>query len=103
MSFVLVDILPLKEGRTIEEAVAYFDELKPVFEKNGIKRLDAPLKVAKAMRGEVPAQLINLFEVENPEISMKGMSQDPAYQAKIPERDALFDLERANILLTGRG
>ena len=102
MSFLIIDILPFKPGRTIEEAVAYFDELKPVFEKHGFKRRDEPLAVAKLLRGETPADMVNLFETEDPEASLKGISGDPAYQAQISKRDQIFDLERASILLTKR-
>ena len=102
MSFLLIDILPLKKQVTLEEAVEYFDNLKPVFERHGLKRRDNPLEVVKLIRGELPAQLVNFFETRNPETSLKGMSEDPDYQANISRRDALFDLERATILLTAR-
>ncbi|CUH81679.1 hypothetical protein TRM7557_03548 [Tritonibacter multivorans] len=102
MSFVLVDILPLKPGATLEEAVAYFDGLKPVFERHGLQRLDQPLRAEKALRGAVPANLVNLFQTADPESSLKGMSEDPEYQSQMARRDQLFDLEQATILLTAR-
>ena len=102
MSIIIVDMLPLQPGRSVEEAIAYFEELKPIFEKHGLKRLDAPLKVMQIMRGESPAQLINLFETDDPQVSMKGLSEDPAYQAKIPTRDEIFDLSKATIAATTR-
>lgn len=102
MSFILVDILPIKSGATVNEAVEYFDGLKPVFQRHGLTRIDAPLKAVKAMRGDVPADLVNLFETENPEASLMGMRDDPDYQAQATERDRIFDLERASILLTKR-
>lgn len=102
MSFVLVDILPLKPGATVEEAVAYFDGLKPVFERHGLTRLDQPLRAEKALRGSVPANLVNLFQTANPEASLKGMSEDPEYQTQMARRDQLFDLEQATILLTSQ-
>lgn len=102
MSFVLIDILPLKDGATYDEAVAYFTDLKPVFDRHGLKRVDQPLNAVKALRGDVPANLVNLFETDNPEASMMGMRDDPEYQAQIEKRDRIFDLERASILLTKR-
>ncbi len=64
MAFLLVDILPLKPGRTVEEAIAYFESLKPAFERHGLTRHDAPLKIQKVMRGTVAADMVNLFETE---------------------------------------
>lgn len=102
MSFLLIDVLPLKPGATLDEAIDYFDGLKPVFDKHGLKRVDRPLEAKKALRGEVPADLVNFFETENPEASMTGMRDDPAYQSKTSDRDRIFDLDRASILLTQR-
>ena len=102
MSFLIVDILKLQPGRTIEEAIAYFEELKPVLESHGIRRFDRPLGVQKFLRGDASADLVNLLETDNPEQSLKGMASDPAYQQKVPERDKLFDLENSMIALTLR-
>lgn len=102
MSFILVDILPIKSGASLDEAVAYFNGLVPVFDRHGLKRVDAPLQAVKAMRGTVPADLVNLFETENPEASLTGMRDDPDYQAQVAERDRIFDLEQASIILTKR-
>ncbi len=102
MSFILVDILPLKPGHDLESAVAYFDDLKPVFERHGLRRLDRPLKASKILRGDVAADMVNLFETDDPEASLTGMREDPDYQAKTSLRDAIFDLERASIILTAR-
>ncbi len=33
---------------------------------------------------------------------MKGLSNDPDYQAKTALRDAIFDLENASIIMTSR-
>ena len=102
MAFLLVDILPLKPGRTFEEAVAYFDGLQTVFKRHGMRRLDRPLKAMKTLRGSVTGDMVNLFEIDNPETSLAGMRDDPDYQAKVTQRDAIFDLEQASIVLTQR-
>ncbi|MFS2317688.1 hypothetical protein RMQ97_07090 [Maricaulis sp. D1M11] len=102
MSFVLIDILPLKDGASFEQAVGYFETLKPVFERHGLRRVDQPLQPVKVLRGEVQADLVNLFETENPEVSLAGMRDDPDYQAQIELRDTVFDLDRASIVLTRR-
>ena len=102
MSHVLIDILKLKNGRTVDEAIEYFEGLKPVFEKHGLTRLDRPLRVGNIMRGDLSAELINLFVTHDPQTSLKGMSSDPAYQAMIPRRDEIFDLENSTIAMTTR-
>jgi len=102
MTYILVDILPLKEGKTVPEALAYFEKVKPAMERHGLKRLDAPLEAHKILRGSQAANLVNLFETVDPEVSMKGMAADPEYQANVPLRDTIFDLENASIVLTSR-
>ena len=102
MTYILVDILPLKEGKTVAEALAYFEKVKPAMERNGLKRVDAPLEAHKILRGTQAANLVNLFETEDPETSMKGMAGDPEYQANVALRDTIFDLENASIILTTR-
>ena len=99
MSYLLLDILKLKPGKTVEDAVAYFDKLAPIFDEVGITRLDRPLKAAGVMRGSIEAEQVNLFEMEDPQKSMPAMQSHPDYQAMIPVRDAIFDLENSTVLL----
>ena len=100
MTHLLIDILVLKPGRTVDEAIAYFDGLEPVFERHGISRSGSPLKVAKVLRGDQAGDLVNLFETADPQASLGGMSQDPEYQAQVPTRDSIFDLARSSVLVT---
>lgn len=102
MTYILVDILPIKEGKTIDDALAYFETIRPAMERHGLKRLDAPLHAVNVMRGSQRADLINLVETEDPEASMQGISQDPEYQANTATRDAIFDLEDSSIIITTR-
>lgn len=102
MTYILVDILPFKEGKTIDDALAYFEKVRPAMERHGLTRLDAPLEAHKALRGTQQANLVNLFETDDPETSMKGMAGDPEYQSHVPLRDSIFDIENASIILTSR-
>ena len=102
MSFLMIDILPLKPGKTIDEAIAYFEKLKPVLEKHGLRRLDQPLQAQKLLRGDLAVDMVNLFEIDDPENTMKGVGADPEYQANMPLRDSLFDLPKASVILTRR-
>ncbi|MEE2809423.1 MAG: hypothetical protein VX412_01435 [Pseudomonadota bacterium] len=100
MAYILVDILPFKEGKTIEDALAYFEQVRPAMERNGLRRVDAPLRALKSLRGAQQADLVNLFETDDPETSMQGMAGDAEYQSHIALRDSIFDLENASIILT---
>ena len=102
MTYILVDILPIKDGKTIEDALAYFDKVRPAMGRHGLKRIDQPLQAHKILRGKQNADMVNLFETDDPEASMKGMGSDPEYQANVPLRDTIFDLENASIVLTTR-
>ena len=102
MKSVLIDILPLKEGKTPADAFAYFAKVQPAMEKAGILRVDSKLEVKKIMRGQINAAIVNLFEVEDPAAAMGAMSQDPEYTKHVPERDEIFDLENATIIATQR-
>ena len=103
MGFILVDILPLKDGRRYDEATAYFDKAAPIMARHGITRVDAPLQAVKAMRGTQAADMVNLFAADDPQTAMPALAGDPDYQALVPERDALFDLEKSSVILTRRG
>ncbi|SHH80409.1 hypothetical protein [Cognatishimia maritima] len=102
MTFVLFDILPIKSGKTVDDATAYFDKVRPAMERNGLRRVDVPFEVQGILRGNQEANLVNIFETEDPESAMKKMGADPEYQSHIEERDAIFDLGNASIILTTR-
>ncbi len=102
MTYILVDILPIKTGKTVDDALAYFEKVRPAMERHGLKRIEQPLQAHKILRGNQSADLVNLFETQDPETSMKGMSSDPEYQANIALRDTIFDLDNASIVLTTR-
>ncbi|MQQ10293.1 hypothetical protein GFB49_17635 [Epibacterium sp. SM1979] len=102
MTYVLVDILPLKKGKSVADAMSYFDKVKPAMERHGLTRLNEPLEAHKMLRGTQTANLVNLFETVDPESSMQGMASDPEYQSYVPLRDTIFDLDNASIILTSR-
>ncbi|MFY0679546.1 MAG: hypothetical protein JXR13_03125 [Thalassovita sp.] len=100
MSYILVDILPFKDGKTMDDALAYFEKVRPAMERNGLRRVDAALEAHKILRGTQGANMVNLFATDDPETSMKGMASDEEYQSNIALRDSIFDLENASIILT---
>ncbi|MBO6892336.1 MAG: hypothetical protein JJ866_10385 [Roseibium sp.] len=100
--FVILDILPLKEGASVEDAKAYFDKIEPILARHGMTRNDQPLDVVKFLRGSAKAQVINLWNSENPEASFQGVFGDEEYRSNIPNRDRIFNLKEANIIITER-
>lgn len=102
MSQLLLDILKLKPGKTAAEATAYFDSLKPVFERVGLSRSDVPLVALKTLRGSTEADVVNLWQSDDAAASMGAMAADAEYQSKVELRDEIFDLENSTVILTQR-
>lgn len=100
--FLILDILPLKEGATADQAKAYFDAVEPILAKYGMTRSDTVLDVAKIVRGSAKAQIVNLWDTDNPDVSFKGVFSDEDYKTHISDRDRIFDLEAATIIVTQR-
>lgn len=100
--FLLLDLLKLRAGKSPAEATAYFDSIKGVFDRHGMARSDVPLTAVKTMRGSTEADVVNFWETNNPEASLKGMQGDAEYQAQVPVRDQIFDLEASTVILTQR-
>lgn len=101
-NFLILDILPLQEGQTIEAAETYFDAVEPIFARYGMTRSDAVLKVANVVRGKVDAQVVNLWQTENPQASFDGIFSDEEYLTHTESRDTIFNLQAATIIVTER-
>ena len=103
-AFVVLDILPLKEGATLEQAYAYFKGVEPIFAKYDFQRSDAALEVGTVVRGDLAASVVNLWVTDDPQAAFQGIFADQTYLAEwVPDRDAIFDLENATIVVTKRG
>ena len=101
--FVILDILPLQEGRTAEEAAAYMRDVEPIVAPHGLVRLDKMLTVVKPIRGKLTGQIVNFWVSKNPEATFKAIFSDPAYIDHFPtRRDKLFDMPNATIVVTKR-
>lgn len=102
-AFLVLDILPLKEGATLEQAYAYFEAVEPIFERYDFVRSDAPLETLDVVRGGVQTDVVNLWETSNPQAAFEGIFSDEEYlHIHVPTRDAIFDLEDATIVVTQR-
>ena len=97
--FFLVDVLILKEGKTAEDAKAYFDKVAPIAAKHGLVQLH-PLKVAQKLRGDLDAKVVNIWSVSEPKKTLPNVLSDPEYQKNVPIRDSVFDLPNSSIFMT---
>ncbi len=94
-----IDILHLREGKTLAHAKAYFDAIEPIVAKHGLKRVDPAFAIAKVMRGDEGADIVNVWTVSSPEQTFDKVFSDPDYVANIPVRSATFDMSRAQMIL----
>lgn len=101
--FLILDILPLKEGATLEQAYAYFEDVEPIFERYDFVRSDTPLETLDVLRGGVQTDVVNLWETSDPQAAFDGIFSDEEYlHLHVPTRDAIFDLKDATIVVTKR-
>ena len=101
--YVVLDMLPIQEGRTLAEAKAYMRDVEPILARHGMKRSDKILSVQQVMRGDFKAVMVNLWESDNPQASFQGVFNDPEYTENFPtRRDALFDMPNAVVVVTKR-
>lgn len=102
-SFIVLDILPLKSGKTVEEATAYMQDVEPYLARHGMTRLDTVLQVEQVVRGEFDGRVVNLWLTNDPDASFKGVFSDAEYIAKFTgRRESLFDMQNATIVVTKR-
>ena len=100
--FIILDILPIHEGKTLDDARAYFDAVEPIFAEHGMVRSDAVLEVTGILRGPVEAEVVNLWETDNPQASFDGIFADARYLEHTANRDSIFRLRDATIIITRR-
>lgn len=100
--FLVLDILPIQEDQTLEAAETYFDAVEPIFARYGLTRSDKVLSVVGIPRGTVKAQVVNLWQSDNPQASFDGIFSDKEYLTHTADRDAIFDLEAATVIVTQR-
>ena len=101
-SFLILDILPLKQGRSVEEAKVYFEAVEPIFARHGMVRSDKALTIVSVLRGNLDAEVVNLWQTGDPDASIKGIFSDKDYLGHSALRDSIFDLEAATIVVTER-
>ena len=103
-AYIVLDILPLKPGRTVEEATAYLKDVEPYLARYGMTRFDTVLQVDQVMRGNFQGRVVNLWVSDNPQAAFKGVFSDAEYTEKFTSRrENLFDMKNATVVVTKRG
>lgn len=89
-----VDVLTLRQGKTVADAIAYFDKAVPILARHGFRRLKV-YEIRNKMRGheEVNPNIVQIWETRGPE-SFQTLAADDTYKAIVPLRDSIFDMGR---------
>lgn len=89
-----IDVLTLREGKKVADALAYFDKAMPILARHGFKRVKC-YEIKNKMRGhdEVNPSIVQVWETRGPE-GFKALAGDDAYKAIVPLRDSIFDMGR---------
>ncbi len=92
-----IDILYLQKGKTTEDANKYFSKVEPVIRKHGLRRIMPGLSVTNNMKGDLKADLVNIWMMTDSENTFKNIMSDPEYLKHVELRNATFDMKRANM------
>lgn len=87
----MYDVLFLNEGKTFADAQAYFEDVVPIVESHGMKRLHAVEIVAHpSKRQDVKPAIVQVWELleEDP---FSAIFIDPKYLQHTDRRDEIFD------------
>lgn len=93
-SIHFVDVLTLREGKTFQDALAYFERALPILSRHGFRRLSL-IELTDKLRGhqEVNPHLVQVWQTKG-RASFQQAAADPDYQALVPTRDATFDMQQ---------
>ncbi|MBV1910658.1 MAG: hypothetical protein KUG78_15250 [Kangiellaceae bacterium] len=92
-----IDILYLQEGKTSKDAADYFNKIEPVVRKHGLRRIIPGLQTATNMKGDLKADLVNVWMVTDSKTTFKNIFEDPDYLQYVAIRNATFDMKKANM------
>lgn len=96
-----IDVLYLQDGKTIEDAKAYFDLVEPIVAKHGLVRIQPGLAVSGVMAGDADIDLINIWTITDFAETFPAIASDPAYREHIERRNSTFDMSRTQMFTAG--
>lgn len=94
-----VDILYLQEGKTPEDAMAYFKNVEPIIKRHGLRRVSPAFVITKKMSGNISPNLVNLWSVSDPQNTFQSIFADQSYLSYIPLRNSIFDMKRSHMFM----
>lgn len=96
-STILVDLVVMQEGAGAEERDEYEDRIAPIAARYGL-RLFAAYPISRRMSGAGPeeAMRLNFWSAPSPN-AMQQLGQDPDYQAIIPDRNRIHNMEAVTL------
>ena len=94
-----VDILYLQEGKTPEDAKAYFGKVLPIVAGHGLRRITPGFVITKKMSGDIDPDLVNVWSVSDPQTTFPDIFNDPAYLEHVSFRNATFDMSRSHMFM----
>ncbi|MEM9071727.1 MAG: hypothetical protein AAGE52_24675 [Myxococcota bacterium] len=95
---VLVDLVFLNEGKTLEDRAAYGRLIGPIAQRHGLRRVQS-YRVLQHLGGLGNGAVeLNLWEVDDPS-ALQATLTDPEYQSHVPTRNEIHDMERLTMLL----
>ncbi len=94
-----VDILYLQEGKTAQDAKAYFDLILPVVAEHGLELIAPEFQITQTMSGDISPDLVHVWSVSDAESTFPAIFSDPAYTTYIDMRDSTFDMKRSYMFM----
>ncbi len=90
----MMDMLTLQPGKTMADAEAYFERIKPIINKHGLYRIKL-YSINKKMMGSdaLQPQIVNLWRLESKDALAK-IFEDPKYQKNVKRRNKTFDMSK---------
>ncbi len=91
---VYITVHSLKDGKTLENAEAYYKKLTPVFNRHGLFRLDG-YKISAKILGhpEVSPVIMHIWKL-NDLAALTKITSDKEYLTQIPLRDTIFNMPK---------
>lgn len=90
---IFVDVLTLREGKSLADSNSYFSKALPILQRHGFRRLKL-YKIQGKMRGHdaVNPSIVQIWETAGPS-GFQAMGGDADYKALVPLRDSIFDMD----------
>lgn len=94
-----IDLLYLQDGKTVDDAKVYFDNIIDVVAGHGLERVLPPFAITTKMNGDIEPQLVNVWSVSDPKNTFANIFSDDAYLKHVPLRNSIFDMAKSHMFM----